>query len=90
MLEEAFEPEDLARLTGVDSLLVAEELDRLCDRRLLCVDGFRFRFRYGIVREVLLRTVSPARRRVLRERLATGGGQGRPERIAPHAVPVAR
>ena len=33
------------------------------------VDGLRFRFRYDLVRQVLLESISPARRRLLRRRL---------------------
>jgi hypothetical protein len=90
VLGEAFAPEDLSKVTLVDPLLVTEELDRLCDRRLLSVDGFRFRFRYSIVREVLLHTVSPARRRVLRERLTAARREGRTDRTEPQAIPLAR
>ena len=47
-----------------------EELERLCERRILRIDGLRFRFRYEMVRQVLLGSVSPARQRLLHERLA--------------------
>ena len=72
-LEQPFEPETLAELVRSDVTLLAEELERLCERRILRVDGYRFRFRYELVREVLLNTLSPARRRLLRERFE---GQG--------------
>jgi hypothetical protein len=36
---------------------------------MLRVDGLGFRFRYGVVRQVLLESVSPARRHLLHERL---------------------
>jgi DNA-binding SARP family transcriptional activator len=90
VLGEAFAPEDLSKVTLVDPLLVTEELDRLCDRRLLSVDGFRFRFRFSIVREVLLHTVSPARRRVLLERLTAARPEGRTDRTEPQAIPLTR
>ena len=48
----------------------AVELERLCERRFLRVEGIRFRFRYDLVRQVLLESVSPARRRLLLQRLA--------------------
>ena len=69
VLEQPFEPEPLASLLHVDEAELVEELERLCERRILRVDGLRFRFRYGLVREVLLASLSPARRRLLRERL---------------------
>ena len=69
VLEQPFEPEPLAALLDVDAAELVEELERLCERRILRVDGLRFRFRYRLVREVLLASLSPARRRLLRERL---------------------
>ena len=68
-LEQPFSPEPLARLLGADDAELAEELERLCERRLLRIDGLGFRFRYDVVREVLLETVSPARRHLLHRRL---------------------
>jgi DNA-binding SARP family transcriptional activator len=70
VLEQPFEPELLAALLRVDPAELTEELERLCERRILHVDGFRFRFRYDLVREVLLATLSPARERLLRKRVA--------------------
>jgi DNA-binding SARP family transcriptional activator len=90
VLGEAFAPEDLSEVIRVDSLEVAEELDRLCDRRLLRVAGSGFRFRYGIVRDVLLQTVSPARRRVLHERLATTRRDRQSDPNEPRAMPLVR
>jgi hypothetical protein len=52
---------------------VIEELERLCERRILRVDGLRFRFRYDLVRQVLLDSISPARRRLLHDRVVAGG-----------------
>ena len=48
---------------------LVEELERLCERRILRVDGLRFRFRNDLARQVLLESISPARQRLLRERL---------------------
>jgi DNA-binding SARP family transcriptional activator len=90
VLGEAFAPEDLSELARVDPLVVAEELDRLCDRRLLRVAGFGFRFRYGIVRNVLLQTVSPARRRVVHERLATTRRDRQADPNVPQPMRLAR
>ena len=69
VLEQPFDPESLATLLRADAAETAEELERLCTRQLLRVDGFGFRFRHQIVRTALLASLSPARRRVLRARL---------------------
>jgi DNA-binding SARP family transcriptional activator len=66
-LEQPFDPEPLAALLRADVAELIEELERLCERRVLRVDGPRFRFRYGLVRDVLLTSLSPARRRLLRQ-----------------------
>jgi DNA-binding SARP family transcriptional activator len=68
VLEQPFEPEPLADLLGVDAAELVETLERLCERRILRVEGFRFRFRYELVREVLLESISPARQRLLQQR----------------------
>jgi DNA-binding SARP family transcriptional activator len=73
VLEQPFDPEPLATLLDVDEAELIEELERLSERRILRVDGLRFRFRYELVREVLLASLSPARRRILRERLRGPG-----------------
>jgi len=65
VLEEPFGPEPLETLMRIDPLELVEELDRLCERRILRVDGPRFRFRYALVREVLAASLSPARRQLL-------------------------
>ena len=67
VLEQPFEPEPLAELLDADPTELTEELERLCERRILRIDGLRFRFRYQLVREVLRETISPARRRLLRQ-----------------------
>jgi DNA-binding SARP family transcriptional activator len=69
MLEQPFEPEPLAAFLSVDEADLVEELERLCERRILRVDGLRFRFRYELVRDVLLASLSPARLRLMQERL---------------------
>jgi len=68
-LEPPFDPEPLAALLGAGIAELVEELERLCERRVLRVDGPSFRFRYGLVRDVLRATLSPARERLLREQL---------------------
>jgi hypothetical protein len=70
VLEQPFEPQPLAELLEVDATELVEELERLCERRILRVDGFRFRFRYDLVRQVLLASISPARQRLLQQRLS--------------------
>ena len=69
VLTQPFDPEPLAALLHVDAAELVEELERLCERRILRVDGPCFRFRYGLVREVLLTSLSPARKRLLERRL---------------------
>jgi hypothetical protein len=71
VLDQPFAPEPLAALLAADVAELVEELDRLCERRILRVDGPCFAFRYALVRDVLVDSLSPARRRLLRERLAT-------------------
>ena len=53
----------------VDAAALTEELERLCERRMLRVDGLGFRFRYELVRQVLVESISPARRQLLHARL---------------------
>ena len=52
-------PEPLADILDADPTALTEELERLCERRILRVDGLRFRFRYDLVRQVLLRKHLP-------------------------------
>jgi DNA-binding SARP family transcriptional activator len=68
LLEQPFEPATLAQMLEVEASALVEELERLCERRLLRIDGLGFRFRYDLVRQVLLENVSPARRRLLQDR----------------------
>ena len=83
VLEQPFDPESLATLIRVDAVELVDELDRLCEHCILRVDGLRYRFRYELVREVLLARLSPTRRRLLRERLDQGYGH-------PESTPTAR
>jgi hypothetical protein len=71
VLEQPFDPRALAELLAVDEAALVEELERLCERRILRVDGLRFRFRNELGRQVLLESVSPARRRLFRNRVAS-------------------
>jgi DNA-binding SARP family transcriptional activator len=81
VLEQPFELEVLATLLRVDEVELVEELERLCARRILRIDGLRFRFRYEVVGAVLLESLSPARQRLLRQRLH----QPDDERVVEHA-----
>jgi DNA-binding SARP family transcriptional activator len=78
LLEQPFEPEPLAELFATDATTLAEELERLCKQRILRIDGLGFRFRYDLVRRVLVDTVSPARRRLVGQRLKAIGAISRP------------
>jgi DNA-binding SARP family transcriptional activator len=87
-LAQPFAPEPLAALLRADAAELTEELERLCERRILRVDGPRFRFRYGLVREVLLASLSPARRRLLHRQLDPPSDQvdSIPAKRSPGAV----
>ena len=78
VFEQPFEPEPLADLLGTDAAELTEELERLCEQRILRIDGLRFRFRYDLVRQVLLGSISPARQRLLHQRLARLGADDSP------------
>jgi DNA-binding SARP family transcriptional activator len=69
VLEQPFEPQPLADLLGAEAADLVEELERLCERRILRIDGLRFRFRNDLVRQVLLESISPARQQLLRQSL---------------------
>jgi hypothetical protein len=83
LLEQPFGPEPLARLLGgIDATELTEELERLCELRILRIDGLGFRFRYDLVRQVLRHTVSPARSRLTMLRLGDGIADPMPSAIA--------
>jgi hypothetical protein len=69
LLNPPFEPHDVEAMLGLGLSGIAESLELLCDRRILETDGVGFRFRYEFVREVLLDSLSPARVRLLQQRL---------------------
>jgi DNA-binding SARP family transcriptional activator len=69
ILDSPFGPDELADVLGVDPLQLVEQLEELCDLRLLAPDGDRFRFRYPLLREALQRSLTPARRRLLHARI---------------------
>jgi hypothetical protein len=70
-LEQPFRAEALAPMLLADPARTTEDLERLCDRKLLLVDGSRFRFRFSVYRDVLLNSLPPARRLRLQQ-LAAG------------------
>ena len=78
VLGQPFEPELLADLLGADAAELTEELERLCERRILRIEGLRFRFRYDLVRQALLASISPARQRLLHQRLAALSAESSP------------
>jgi DNA-binding SARP family transcriptional activator len=78
VLGQPFEPEPLADLLGADAAELTEELERLCERRILRIEGLRFRFRYDLVRQALLASISPARQRLLHQRLAALAAESSP------------
>ena len=84
LLTPPFEPELLATMLELDVAELTEQLERLCERRILRIEGNGFRFRYDLVRAVLYYSLSPARRRVLRQRLeeADDQAQSPPIRVA--------
>src|SRR5262249_43194831 len=69
LLEQPFAPEPLAEILDADPAMLTEELERLWGRRILRVEGLGCRFRYELVRQVLRENISPARRRLLTQRL---------------------
>jgi hypothetical protein len=69
LFDQPFDPEPLADLIDTDVTVLTEELERLCERRILRVDGSRFRFRQEVCRRALMASMSPARQRLLQERL---------------------
>jgi DNA-binding SARP family transcriptional activator len=64
-LEQPFRAEALAPMLLAEPARTAEDLERLCDRGLLLVDGNGFRFRFDIYRNVLLNSLPSISRRPL-------------------------
>jgi len=69
IIDSPFCPDDLADVLDVDALALVEQLEELCEQRLLVPDGEGFRFRYPILGEALRRSLTPARRRLLHARI---------------------
>jgi hypothetical protein len=73
LLEPPFEPDQVETMLGVDPRGVVERLETLCERGILRADGVGFRFKYELVRTILLNSLSPAGVRLLRQRLEPVG-----------------
>jgi DNA-binding SARP family transcriptional activator len=76
LLEESFSASRLAGVLDMDTADVADELDRLCERRMLSLEDGRFRFRARILRESLADSLSPASRTLLENRISRDGPPG--------------
>ncbi len=86
----SFDPTVLARMLDSPPSRLTEELETLCRRRLLDVVGMRFDFRHDLVRDALIASLSPARRRALHARALEaleeiGAGAGELARHAEEA-----
>ncbi len=73
-LGQPIDPEELAFVAELDRGLVIAELERLGERHVLKQVGERFEFAAALTRELLLRALSPARRRLTEQRLARFAG----------------
>jgi DNA-binding SARP family transcriptional activator len=82
VLGRPFSPQLLAAVLRADADELTLDLERLCERRLLAIDGPGFRFRYDIVCRVLAESLSPARRALLLER-AQGFARGAVASLSP-------
>ena len=69
LLEQPWDLDPLVVVLRIDPAELVDELDRLCELRILRIEGQRFRFRYGLVREVLRTSLSPARARLVCQQL---------------------
>jgi DNA-binding SARP family transcriptional activator len=68
VLNASFDSDVLAFVVRRDPDTVIEELERLCDRRILEAEGMSFRFRYPVIADMLRDTLTPARRDLLERR----------------------
>jgi DNA-binding SARP family transcriptional activator len=82
MAGERFGAEEVARLSGLDVLVVAELQERLCRQRVLVAVAETYRFRYPLVRQVVRDVVTGGRRRLLQRRLRSEPGAGDRRRAA--------
>jgi DNA-binding SARP family transcriptional activator len=84
LLEESFSASRLAGVLEVPTAEVADELDRLCRRRLLSLGDGRFRFRTRLMREAMADSLSPASRSLLEQRIVRDGAPGPGAQRAEH------
>jgi DNA-binding SARP family transcriptional activator len=89
LLEPSFSASRLAGVLEMRTADVAEELDRLCQRRLLSLDDWQFRFRTRLMREALADSLSPASRSLLGQRIARDGAPGPDPTRLDHRVAMA-
>ena len=73
LFERPFSADELAAIVGRQPREVIDELEQGVERGILTMTGTRFSFRYQAVREILLQSMSEARRDLLSRRLGTGG-----------------
>jgi DNA-binding SARP family transcriptional activator len=76
LLEEPFSASRVAGVLGLSTTDVARALDRLCRRRLLCVEDGKLRFRARSMREALADSLSPPSRTILEQRISRDGPPG--------------
>ncbi|MDX6600793.1 MAG: hypothetical protein QOE87_4680, partial [Gaiellales bacterium] len=76
LLEEPFSASRVAGVLGLSTPDVARALDRLCRRRLLCVEDGKLRFRARSMREALADSLSPPSRTILEQRISRDGPPG--------------
>ena len=88
LLEESFSASRLAGVLDMATPAVAQELDRLCQRRLVSLDDGRFRFRTRLMREAMADSLSPASRSLLEQRISRDGPPG-PSGQRPENGPAA-
>ncbi|MEO7836984.1 MAG: hypothetical protein ABIS21_05025, partial [Acidimicrobiales bacterium] len=78
LMEGAFEPEDLSLVLDLEASEVAEHLEMLCRKGLLRAGDRGYDLDCPLLRDVLVGGLSPSRRRVLRQRVLSGGVVGTP------------
>jgi len=69
LFDRPFSAEELAAITGRQPLELIDELEQMVEREILTMSGVRFAFRYEAVREILLLSMSEARRALLSEQI---------------------
>lgn len=73
LFERPFSADELAVVVGRPPLEVIDELEQGVERGILTMTGTRFAFRYQAVRDILLHSMSEARRDLLSRHFGTGG-----------------